>query len=431
MQDDLRKTPPDIAGTLGLGAKTGGRGRLWRWLGWGAAAVLLLAAVGAFWLQRSAADGLQYQTQEIRRGDLTVTVTATGNLAPTNEVEVSSELSGIIRTVAVDYNARVTVGQPLAHLDDTKFAAAVMKSRAALAAARAQLQEARATLLKNQQNLKRIQQARQLSGGRSASESELESAEAELERARAEEAVAKAAIQQAEATLIADENDLAKAVIASPVDGIVLTRSVDPGQTVAASLQAPVLFTLAEDLAEMELRVDVDEADVGLVQEGQTATFTVDAYPERTFQAVITQVRYGSETTDGVVTYKAVLKVDNPDLALRPGMTATADITIQKIANVLLVPNAALRFTPPQPKAKGGGRGLFEVLMPRPPRSGARPGTEAKGDGKRQRVWVLKDGQAVPTEVTVGATDGAFTAVTGGDLAPGTALVVGALSVAK
>jgi len=431
MKDDLCVTPRDIAETLGLGVNTGPVGRLRRWLGWGVGLLLLAAAAGAYWLQRSGGDGVQYQTQEARRGDLTVTVTATGNLAPTNEVEVGSELSGIVRTVAVDYNARVTVGQPLAHLDDTKFAAAVMKSRAALASAQAQLKRAQATLVKEEQNLKRIQEARRISGGRLLSDSDLESAEAELERARAEVAIARAAIQQAEATLLSDETDLAKTVIYSPVDGIVLARTVDPGQTVAASLQAPVLFTLAEDLAEMELQVDVDEADVGLVQEGQTAIFTVDAYPERTFQALITQVRYGSQTTDGVVTYKAVLKVDNPDLALRPGMTATADITVQKISDALLVPNAALRFSPPQPKEKGRSRGLFEVLIPRPPRSGARPQSDVKGEGKRQRVWLLDDGGPVPRAVTIGATDGAYTVVTAGDLAPGAALVVGSIGGLK
>jgi HlyD family secretion protein len=433
MKDDLRDTPRDIAETLGLGVKTGPVGRLRRWLGWGVGLLLLAAAAGAYWLQRSGGDGVQYQTQEARRADLTVTVTATGNLAPTNEVEVGSELSGIVRTVAVDYNGRVTVGQPLAHLDDTKFAAAVMKSRAALASAQAQLQRALATLGKEEQNLKRIQEARRISGGRLLSESDLESAEAELERARAEVAIARAAIQQAEATLLADETDLAKTVIYSPVDGIVLARSVEPGQTVAASLQAPVLFTLAEDLAQMELQVEVDEADVGLVREGQTATFTVDAYPERTFEALITQVRYGSQTTDEVVTYKAVLKVDNPDLALRPGMTATADITVQKIEDALLVPNAALRFSPAQPRQKGPSRGLFEVLIPRPPRSGARPQSDLKGEGegRRLRVWVLQDGQPVPKAVTVGATDGAFTEVTGGDLAPGTALVIGSIGGVK
>ena len=431
MKDDLCVTPRDIAETLGLGVNTGPVGRLRRWLGWGVGLLLLAAAAGAYWLQRSGGDGVQYQTQEARRGDLTVTVTATGNLAPTNEVEVGSELSGIVRTVAVDYNARVTVGQPLAHLDDTKFAAAVMKSRAALASAQAQLKRAQATLVKEEQNLKRIQEARRISGGRLLSDSDLESAEAELERARAEVAIARAAIQQAEATLLSDETDLAKTVIYSPVYGIVLARTVDPGQTVAASLQAPVLFTLAEDLAEMELQVDVDEADVGLVQEGQTAIFTVDAYPERTFQALITQVRYGSQTTDGVVTYKAVLKVDNPDLALRPGMTATADITVQKISDALLVPNAALRFSPPQPKEKGRSRGLFEVLIPRPPRSGARPQSDVKGEGKRQRVWLLDDGGPVPRAVTIGATDGAYTVVTAGDLAPGAALVVGSIGGLK
>lgn len=429
MKDDLREVPPDMAATLGLDTPAGRSRRLKRWLGWGTV-VLLAAAAGYFWLQRQEANGLVYKTENVRRGDLTVTVTATGNLAPTNEVEVGSELSGIIRTVAVDYNDRVVVGQPLAHLDDTKFAAAVMKSRAALASARAQLQQARATLRKNQQNLQRIQQARRLTGGKLPSESELEAAEADLESARADEASAKAAIQEAQATLKADESDLAKTIITSPVDGIVLTRSIDPGQTVAASLQAPVLFTLAEDLAEMELQVDVDEADVGQVQEGQSATFTVDAYPERSFQAVITQVRYGSETTDGVVTYKAVLKVDNPDLALRPGMTATADITVQRVESALLVPNAALRFTPPQPERKKS-RGLIGALVPHPPRSGTRNETAARGGGKQQRVWVLKDGQPVALAVSVGPTDGAFTAIYGGEPAVGTALVVDTVSVQK
>ena len=286
---------------------------------------------------------------------------------------MGSELSGIIKKVTVDFNTRVKTGQPLAYLDDTRYQAAVLGSRAALASAKAKLAQAQATVTQKQQNLNRLRRANTISGGKALSPYDLESAEADYERAKADEAAALAAIQQAEANLTVDETNLAKTIIYSPVNGIVLSRNIDPGQTVAASLQAPVLFTLAGDLTQMELQVDVDEADVGLVREGQEATFTVDAYTDRTFKARITQVRFGSETTNNVVTYKTLLQVQNPDLVLRPGMTATAEIVVEKIENAVLVPNAALRFIPPMAENTFNRRGLVGMLLPRPPRRGQHP----------------------------------------------------------
>ncbi len=242
-------------------------------------------------------NSVQYKTQEAVRGNLTVIVTATGTLQPTNKVDVGSELSGIIKTVEVDHNGRVKVGQVLARLDTSKLEAQVTQSRAALESAKGKLLQTQATLKETRSKLGQLQKVRELSKNKVPSQSELHAAEAAFERARADEASAKAAVSQARATLEAKETDLSKTVIRSPINGIVLTRSVEPGQTVAASFQAPVLFTLAEDLTQMELNVDVDEADVGRVREGQKATFRVDAYPNRTFEARITQARYGSSTT--------------------------------------------------------------------------------------------------------------------------------------
>jgi HlyD family secretion protein len=247
---------------------------------------------------------------------------------------------------------------------------------------------------------------------------------------------AAAAIEVAKANLTSTAADLEKTVIYAPISGIVLSRNVEPGQTVAASLQAPVLFVLAEDLRRMELQVDVDEADVGQVKEGQTATFTVDAYPERTFEARITQVRYGAETTDGVVTYKTVLSVANPDLLLRPGMTATADITVLNIEKALLVPNTALRFTPAVSAAGDKEtRSLLDSLLPGPRRRqrakrSAETGTPAP-KAEQARVWILRENRPVPVAVEKVATDGALTAVTSADLHIGEDLILNAITTRK
>ncbi|MBN2124739.1 MAG: efflux RND transporter periplasmic adaptor subunit [Deltaproteobacteria bacterium] len=413
----------NIAATLGVEQGTGRKRRLKVWL---ILALLLIGALTTGLVLKPAkkTDGTQYRTQQVRRGDLVVSVTATGTLEPTNQVEVGSELSGIVRSVEADYNDRVKTGQVLARLDTSKLQAQNLQYKASLASAEAKVLQARATLKEARGNLDRLKRVRELSGNKVPSQYDLDAAEAALERAAAEEAASLAAVSQARAILEANETDLAKALIRSPINGIVLTRSVEPGQTVAASLQAPVLFTLAEDLARMELHVAVDEADVGQVREGQEATFTVDAYPDRSFRAQITQVRYGSKTTDGVVTYETLLKVDNSDLSLRPGMTATAEITVNRVENALLIPNAALRFTPPGPEKPSARGGLVGALLPRPPRRDTQKVKETDLKPNQQRVWTLRAGKLAPLTVATGATDGTLTEVTGGDVAPGTALVV-------
>jgi HlyD family secretion protein len=430
MENINRTASNEIARTLAL-EPSGHAPRRWkRWLKWGLPILVVVAAALLLLINNGKAT-TQYSTAEVTRGDVTVTVTATGNLAPTNEVEVGSELSGIIKTVLVDFNDRVTAGQPLAHLDPTKFEAVVMQSRAALSAAQARQQQAQATLLQKEQSLNRLRRAHELSGGRAPSAGELEMAEADLERARADIASARAAIDQARATLSVDETNLSKTTIYSPINGVVLTRNVQPGQTVAASLQAPVLFVLAEDLTRMELRVDVDEADVGQVKQGQEATFTVDAYPERAFSAHIIQVRYGSQITDGVVTYTTLLDVQNPDLALRPGMTATADIVVQRIEDAVLAPNSALRFRPTQetPREQFGSRGVMGLLIPRPPVAGRRPDTMLEPRKRQQHLWVLNDNQPVPITITTGPSNGVATVITSDNVEPGTAVIVREIAV--
>jgi HlyD family secretion protein len=422
----------DLAQALGPAPATGWRRRLKWAIGLGCLGVIATTAAIA-WKTTAATNGPQYQTQAAERRSLTVTVTATGTLQPTNQVDVSSELSGIVKSVGVTYNDRVKIGQVLARLDTSKLESQVLQFRASLDSARGKLLQVQATVTEARASLGRLQRARELSANRLPSPQELDTATAALARAEADEAAAAAAVTQAKATLDANETDLGKAVIRSPINGIVLTRSVEPGQTVAASLQAPVLFTLAEDLAQMELHVYVDEADVGRVKGGQPATFTVDAHPGRTFQARIAQVRYGSKTVSGVVTYETVLSLSNADLSLRPGMTATAVITIQKIENCLVVPNAALRFAPAteQTQKSASSGGLLRKIIPGPPLAPPKAVADANGDAKQPRVWTVRDNQLVAIPVTVGATDGIRTEITSGEVEPGMALVVDTMSGSK
>lgn len=417
----------DIKATLGLhsGKHWWGSRRLW----WGAATILVLAALAFFFLGSGNDDQVpRYQTTEAHKGDLTVTVSATGTLAPTNEVEVGSEVSGTIENVYVDVNDRVKKGQLLATLDVSKQQDAVAKARATLAAADATVLQKQATLAQAKATLARYRQVAELSGGKVPSKQELDTAAADVQRAIADEASAKASVLQAQASLRAEETTLAKAYIHSPINGVVLTRKVDPGQTVAAAMQTPVLFTLAEDLSKMELQVDVDEADVGNVKDGQSAVFTVDAWPNRKYEARVTRVSFGSQTTDKVVSYLTTLQVDNKDLSLRPGMTATAEITTVELKDVLLVPNAALRFSPTQTAAaakKSGG--LLSAMMPRPPMQAQKKLAKEKKEGS-QRVWVLQNGEAVPVDITVGYTNGSQTQVTGGDLRAGMQVITDTLT---
>lgn len=436
----MKKKPDadsEIAMTLGIDQSSDKKTHLRRWISW-IIPILVVGIILAFLVTRNKAESVQFKTQTAERGDLTIIVSATGNLEPTNQVDVGSELSGIIKSVEVDYNGHVTVGQILAHLDTTKLEAEVRKSKASLESAKAQVLQTQATVKEKRMDLERMRKVHSLSGGKVPSQQDMNAAEAALERALADESSAKAQVSQAQATLESDETNLTKAAIRSPINGIVLIRNVEPGQTVAASLQAPVLFTLAEDLTKMELHVDIDEADVGTVKDGQEAEFTVDAYPNRTFPAQIAQVRYGSEETDGVVTYKAVLTVNNSDLLLRPGMTATADITVKKISKAILVPNSALRFTPPveniDTTGKQSGNGsVVSKILPRPPRHQKNSSNQNsdKVSNSQQRVWTVLDGTAVPIMVTTGATDGMRTEIVSGEIQPGTAVIVAVMSGKK
>lgn len=385
---------------------------------------LTLLALAAFGYSRmgTATATVTYQTTPITQGDLHVTVAASGTLAPTNVVTIGSELSGIISTVAVDVNDRVTKGQLLVQLDPSKLNDSITKSQAALVAAQAGVKQAEATLQEAKATLARQQELARLSHNRLPSKAEMDSAIATVSRAEADKASAEAAVAQAEASLNSDKTNLEKASIRSPIDGVVLSRSVDPGQTVAASLSAPTLFEIAEDLAQMELQVDVDEADVGQVKTGQSATFTVDAYPGRTYPATITRVSYGSTTTDNVVTYTTLLTVDNADLSLRPGMTASATINTDTRSQVLLVPSSALRFSPP-PVTTAAKSSILSSLMPRMPSTPRRSAVNT--DSTTQTIWVLEKDVPKSITVTKGASNGSLTEVSGDGLSVGQEVITG------
>jgi HlyD family secretion protein len=416
----LTKKPDevDIRAVLGLDRPVVSRLRRWRpYVIWAVVAILALAGLYAL-LSGGGAAAPRYITEPATRSDLTVIVTATGTVQPTNKVDVSSELSGTVRRVLVDYNSVVKVGDLLAELDTDKLKATVDSSRAKLVAARAIIEQGRATL---EEMRLAYERKKALLATHAGSQQDYDTAKAAYNRAVAVLAAGEAELGVAEAQLVLDETNLKKARIVSPINGVVLSRNVDPGQTVASSFQAPVLFTIAEDLKEMEVQVDVDEADVGKVKEGQQATFTVDAYPDRKFQASIRELRYGSEVVQGVVTYKAVLATDNAALLLRPGMTATAEITVEQVKDALTVPNTALRFTPPV-RVQPANESLLRKLLPRMPQFRAASPIETAG-GKRT-IWVLKDGAPVAVPVSAGATDGRRTAILDGDLKAGQAVII-------
>lgn len=398
-KEQTREAQPDnrtvetgkIEETLGVSTESKSR-RRWKWIAT-IAVLLIIAAAIIYWIRLGSTAPVKYQTTDARRGALTVLVTATGDLQAVNTVEVGSEISGLIKMVYVDYNDRVSKNQVLATLDTERLQAEVVQARAQLSAAQASLEQAQATL--NEQRGK-TSRAEQLAEQNLISREELETSRAALTRAEMTVASAKSQIEVAKAALRMAETTLSKASIRSPIDGIVLSRNVEPGQAVAASFQTPVLFKLAEDLTRMELHVDVDEADVGQVHEDQAAEFTVDAYPDETFPAKITKLYYASKTVEDVVTYEAVLTVDNSDMLLRPGMTATANITTNKVSDALLVPNAALRFTPPV------SRNNEEATNPKGP-----------------VVWTLKNDKPVSVPLKTGLTDEQWTVVLSGDLQPG------------
>ncbi|NKB44002.1 MAG: efflux RND transporter periplasmic adaptor subunit [Alphaproteobacteria bacterium] len=416
----------EMAETLGLNKAHRSFLHRYKWYLGGGIALIVFGMVGLS--TGSGAPDVSFRTAPVTRGDLTVTVTATGTIQPLNQVDVGAEISGLIEAVNVDFNDRVSLGQTLAVMDKDQLSARVRQTEAQLISALAKVEEAKASEFEARNNLER---AESLHKKGNVSEQSLDNASAGHARAIAVLASVKAQVTVAEANLAADQTNLAKTDITAPIDGIVLTRQVEPGQTVAASLQTPVLFTLAEDLSAMKLVVDIDEADIGQVREGQIATFSVDAYAGRVFPATITSVRFAPKNEGGVVTYEALLSVNNSDLALRPGMTATSTITTANRNGAVMVPYAALRFTPPMPAdddepaaRRGGPPGLMGMMMPRFNRNRGGRQTPLQV-GAPGRVWVMDDGSPRAIPVEVGLLDGERAEVIADGIAEGTQVIIG------
>lgn len=405
-----------------IGLNQSGTSTIWQSWRWKIlTGVFITIALGLYVLMNPGGSGntVQYITEPVSRSDLTVMVTATGSVQPTNEVDISSELSGTIRKVLVDYNDKVKINQILAVLDTDKLNAAVESSKAKLAAARAKVKNAQATL--TEKKLEFDRKSRLARKGITTTH-DLEVSRASYKRASASLDSSRADVSAAIADLKLTQTTLAKTCICSPIQGVVLKRNVEPGQTVASSLQAPVLFTIAEDLSKMEVQVDVDEADVGKVSKGQQAIFTVDAYPGKSFAARIKELHLGSEVVQGVVTYKAILSTNNSELLLRPGMTATAEIIIMQVKDIVTVPNAALRFSPSTANKSLDNRSFLQKLLPGPPMH-RRPSIQALTGNKRS-AWIILEGEAKKIIVTIGQTDGRRTHILKGDLQPGQAVIV-------
>lgn len=409
---NLPKTESDSAIEAALGLDRNGV-RNKRRRGWLYALLALIAIAGGLagyqWYAGSPAK-IDYITTPATIADLTVAVSATGTLQPLTQVDISSELSGIIRSVSAEENQQVKKGDVLATLDTVKLEVQIERAEASAKAAAANVEDATVTLAENEKALVR---AAELTKRGMATDQSLEAATATRDRSKAALDSAQANLAIAQADLKAQQTDLAKSTIYAPIDGIVLTRSVDPGQTVASSLQAPVLFIIAADLRNMELVAAVDEADIGAVRPGQHARFTVDAFPERPFDAEIRDISYASVTTDGVVTYNARLEVNNDELLLRPGMTATVSVVTKQAKGVLTVPSTAFRYRPAQQAARAWSLSdLFTGRMGRPG-GNRRQQVAAPTDGSRT-LYVLENGRPHPVYVKIGSTDGELTEITSG-----------------
>lgn len=413
-----------------------------RYAKWILVALVVIAVAFGLWRFFGSSEQAGYATQKAERGALTVTVSATGKLAPTNQVQVGSELSGKITKVLVDVNDRVTAGQPLALIDPAVLDDQIEQGQAGVASAQATVAQNQATVTEARAQLNRFEEVSRLSGGRVPAKTEMDNARAALARAQATLRASQAQVTAQQAGLRSNVTQRNRAIIRSPVNGVVLARQVEPGQTVASSFNTPTLFVIAEDLSAMELEVAIDEADVGQVKDGQKATFTVDAFPGETFPAAIRRVDVGSNlsaqasttstttstTSAQVVSYGATLSVANAEQKLRPGMTATAEIVTLQKNNVLLVPNAALRFTPTDANSPQAGGGMAGALVPRGGRRGQSSATKSAtiGRGARQTVYVKgADGQPQAIQVTTGDTNGQVTEILSGDLKEGMEVITG------
>lgn len=407
--------------------------------------VLVVGAVlaGAGWaIRRGTADPpVSFKTVRLDRGTIEQSVTATGSVSAVVTVQVGSQVSGVIAKLGADFNSRVTEGQIIAQIDPTRFKATLAQAEASLKAALAA--ESRAEVAVRQAKLDR-ERAETLVNRQVLGVAELDAARTRYDSARADQAEQAAKVAQARASIGAARVDLERTTIRAPIAGLVLQRAVDVGQTVAASLQAPVLFTIAQDLAHMEVHAAIDEADVGKIREGQEATFTVDAYPGETFRAQIFQIRSQPNVQQNVVTYDAVVRFDNPEDKLRPGMTATVRVVSMRKEDVLRVPNSALRFKPapelvaatpgaarPEP-AGGGAPGDGGVRAPGGPAAGPRAGMgpgggegrAGRGGRSRTRLFRPAGERVLPVPFKAGISDDEFTEIVGGELAEGDEVVI-------
>jgi len=375
---------PQIGERLG---KTKTRSWWRRYLWWEIAGAVILAII--LFIAFGPKPHPTYSFQQVTKSGLTLVVSATGTLAPRVQVDVGAEVSGRIDELLVDYNDHVTKGQKLAQINTDQIVAQMDQARATL-------EQQQATLVQSAAKAKRFASLIQTNNV----------SQQDYDLARADYLRAKAGVDLGTAQVKQYETSLQKATIYAPIDGVVLDRKVSKGQTVAASFNTPVLFTLASDLKQMELDVDIDEADVGMVHSGQSANFTVGAYPDKKFDAKLIMVRTNAQTVQNVVTYKGVLIVNNSELMLRPGMTATAEIVTGHLPPSVLVPNAALRFTPPASETKG-----------------TTPAPSGAGQG---RVWTLDGKKLKPHDLKLGGTDGHFTQVVKGDVKLGDQVITDA-----
>lgn len=381
--------------------------------------ILLLAAFAA--CKGSGKKNEQYKTEKVDRGNITMTVTATGTLSAVTTVQVGSQVSGVISRLYADFNSHVTKGQLLAELDPTPFQAQVEQRQADLTKAKVTTANARIT----------YDRQRRLAAAGLAAQADLDAARAQYEEAQA-------GVQQAEAALSQSTTNLRYTKIVSPIDGVVIDRAYDVGQTVAASFQAPTLFQIAQDLRKMQVQADVDQSDIGRIQVGQPARFTVDSFPDREFRGRISQIRLNATVAQNVVTYPVIIEVDNPDETLKPKTTANVTIEVATVANVLRIPNAALRFKPENVKTNAPAtaststtsteRAASEMGQRRRGMGGA-GGAFARSGGKGkggQNIYLLEaENKIKPVWIRPGITDGHFTEIVSGEVNPGDNVIVG------
>ena len=399
-------------------------------IAWIAAASVIGLGGASWWQLSDSPKEPPYVTTPVQTASITQVVSSTGTLQAVVTVQVGSQVSGTIEKLFADFNTKVKAGQIVAQLNQDKFRAAEDQARANLLAAQSNIEKSKVGVA---DTLRTLERNRQLRTKDLMAQSDLDAAQAAYDAAVAQVEVNRAQAAQAQASLKQATVDLNNTVIRSPVDGLVISRNVDVGQTVAASLQAPTLFTIANDLARMEVHTNVDEADVGNVREAQEVTFTVDAFPSRRFRGRVHQVRNAPIVVQNVVTYVAVVRIDNKELLLKPGMTANVQFLVSRKEDVLTIPNMAMRFKPPEEKEEAQellrreqSRTAPKVGERRTSRQSAAGGSGAAGGGtRRARIYLLRDDKAQPVEIQLGITDGSRTEVRSGDVKENDPVIIG------